>query len=272
VSKTRQTAFFDPSPRDRSTISTFSRDYPTGHRIPLHFHIRDQLIFASRGVMTVSANHGAWVVPVHRAVWITAKSAHTIAMSGNVSMRTLYLRPGLADSLPRECCVVNVSPLLKELILHACRIGSLRRALAWQSHLIDVIIDQLQTIKAAPLQLSLPEDPRAVRIANAVLANPSDPRRLGQLARTSGASGRTIERLFVVETGTIFGKWRQQVRLMEAMRLLGGGANVTEAAFEAGYCSSSAFIAAFRKMLGSSPTQYFRDPAAGYGPRIQRRR
>ena len=187
-------------------------------------------------------------------------------------MRTLYLRPGLADSLPRECCVVNVSPLLKELILHACRIGSLRRALAWQSHLIDVIIDQLQTIKAAPLQLSLPEDPWAVRIANAVLANPSDPRRLGQLARTSGASGRTIERLFVVETGTTFGKWRQQVRLMEAMRLLGGGANVTEAAFEAGYCSSSAFIAAFRKMLGSSPTQYFRDPAAGYGPRIQRRR
>ena len=263
MSKKRQSALFDPLPRGRALILTLSRDYPPGHNIPLHFHHRDQLVFASRGVMTVTANDGAWVVPVHRAVWIPARTAHTIAMSGTVAMRTLYLRPGLASSLSRECRVVQVSVLLKELILEACRRGSLDRRVAWQSHLVDVLLDQLRTIKAAPLQISLPDDPRALRVAQVLLADPSDPRPLQQIARTSGASRRTIERLFVEATGTTFGKWRQQLRLMQALRLLGGGAKVTHAALEAGYSTPSAFIAAFRKTLGTTPTRYFRISGGG---------
>jgi len=261
VSKKRQTAIFDPLPRGRATIITLSRDYAPGHRIPLHFHNRDQLVFASRGVMTVTANPGAWVVPVHRAVWIPARTAHTIVMSGNVAMRTLYLRPGLAHSLARECRVVQVSALLKELVLEACRCGSLDQRVRWQSHLIHVLLDQLRTITVAPLQLSLPEDPRALRVARVLMNDPSDPRPLQQIARTSGASRRTIERLFVEATGTTFGKWRQQLRLMQALRLLGAGAKVTHAALESGYSTSSAFIAAFRKALGSTPTRYFRHPS-----------
>ena len=263
VSKKRQTAIFSPLPRGRAIIVTLSRDYAPGHRITLHFHDRDQLVYASRGVMTVTTNDGAWVVPAHRAVWIPARTAHAITMSGNVAMRTLYLKPRIAESLSRECCVVNVPGLLKELILEACRHGSLGRGVAGQCHLIDVILDQLRTIKVAPLQLSLPEDPRALRVAEVLQGDPSDQRPLAQIARSSGASRRTIERLFVEETGTTFGKWRQQLRLMQAMRLLGGGAKVTHAALEAGYSTSSAFIAAFRKMLGSTPTRYFRGPAGG---------
>jgi len=247
-------------PQGKAVIITLSRYYAPGDKIPLHFHDRDQLVFASRGVMTVAANDGAWVVPVKRAVWIPARIAHTIAMSGNVAMRTLYLRPGLARSLSHETRVVQVSSLLKELILEACRCGTLDRRVAWQGHLVDVILDQLRTIKAAPLQISLPEDPRALRVARVLLADPSDPRPLQQIARNSGASRRTIERLFVEATGTTFGKWRQQLRLMQALRLLGEGAKVTEAALESGYSTSSAFIASFRKALGSTPARYFLEP------------
>jgi AraC-like DNA-binding protein len=78
---------------------------------------------------------------------------------------------------------------------------------------------------------------------------------------SSGAGRRTIERLFVNTTGMTFGKWRQQLRLMHAMRLLGAGAKVTHAALDAGYSTPSAFIAAFRKVLGTTPTQYFKDAA-----------
>jgi AraC-like DNA-binding protein len=225
--------------------------------IPLHFHDRDQLVFASRGVMTVTTSDGAWVVPANRAVWISERTAHMIAMSGDVAMRTLYLRPGLAESLPRDCCVVNVPALLKELILHACACGSLRLRLAWQSHLVDVILDQLRLINIAPLQLPLPEDIRALRVADVLRADPSDARPLAQLSRDSGASRRTVERHFVESTGMTFGRWRQQLRLMHAMRLLGAGGKVTHAALEAGYSTPSAFIAAFRKALGSTPTRYF---------------
>jgi len=178
-------------------------------------------------------------------------------------MRTLYLKPKLAASIARECCVVNVTGLLKELILQTCRCGSLGRMIAWQRHLIEVILDQLQTIKVAPLQLSMPEDPRALRVAELLMSNPSDPRPLARIAKNSGASPRTLERIFVNETGTTFGKWQQQLRLMVAMRLLGQGAKVTHAALEAGYSTPSAFIAAFHKALGSTPTQYFKEPSDG---------
>jgi AraC-like DNA-binding protein len=257
VSRKRQTAVFDPLPASNAQILALIRNYRAAQVIPLHFHDRDQLVFATCGVMTVTTNDGAWVVPAHRAVWIPAKTEHTITMSGLVAMRTLYLKPRLAESLPRTCCVVNISDLLKELILHACKSGSLGRRVSWQSHLIDVILDQLRAINVAPLQLTLPEDPRAMRVAEVLMADPADPRRLTQIARVSGASHRTIERLFVDETGMTFGKWRQQLRLMHAMRLLGGGAKVTRAALDAGYGTPSAFIATFRKALGATPARYF---------------
>jgi AraC-like DNA-binding protein/quercetin dioxygenase-like cupin family protein len=258
VSKKRQPAIFDRLPKGHAPIVSLTQNYPSGHVIPLHFHDRDQLVFASRGVMTVSTSDGAWVVPVHRAVWIPAKTAHTISMSGCVAMQTLYFRPRLVAALPRECCVVDVPALLRELILHACTCVSLQRRVAWQSHLIDVILDQLRLIQLAPLRLPLPDDPRAIRVADLLLADPSDRRPLARISRSSGASRRTIERLFVDATGMTFGKWRQQLRLMQAMRLLGGGAKVTHAALEAGYSTPSAFIAAFRKTLGATPTRYFR--------------
>ena len=109
----RQKGIFDRS-RDRtSAITTLIYDYPAGYVIPLHFHDRDQLVYASRGVMTVRTPDGTWVVPPNLAVWIPAEISHTITMSGAVAMRTLYFKPKIAKELPRGCCVVNVSTLLK---------------------------------------------------------------------------------------------------------------------------------------------------------------
>jgi len=101
-------------------------------------------------------------------------------------------------------------------------------------------------------------DPRLVRIAEIFIKNPCDSRTLAQLCRVSGASKRTIERLFQQEIGMTFGKWRQQLRLMQGMRLLAEGAKVTHAALECGYSTPSAFISMFRKILGTTPGSYFR--------------
>src|SRR5882672_1699867 len=136
MSKKRQSAVFDPSGDKSSPITTLTHDYPAGHVVPSHFHDRDQLVYASCGVMTVRTGDGTWVVPPHRAVWIPAAVPHTITMSGTVAMRTLYLRPQLARTLPRGCCVVQVSALLKELILHACTLGALDRTIKRQAYLI----------------------------------------------------------------------------------------------------------------------------------------
>jgi AraC-like DNA-binding protein len=207
--------------------------------------------------MTVRANDSAWVVPTDRAVWIPATLPHTITMSGLVSMRTLYLKPRLAKVLPRNCCVVNVSSLLRELILQACTVATLNRKDRRQRHLIDLLVDQLETIQTVSLQLPNPSDSRALRVAGVLLSEPGDQRTLTQICKGIGAAKRTIERRFQEETGMTFGKWRQQLRLMQAMRLLAEGAKVTHAAMEAGYSTPSAFISMFRKAWGTTPARCF---------------
>src|SRR4029453_15934940 len=81
-------------------------------------------------------------------------------------------------------------------------------------------------------------------------AGPAD---LNELAAAAGASVRTLQRVFLIETGLGFAQWRQRLRLLQAVTKLSTGASVTQAGNEAGYTSTSAFIAAFRKQLGQTP-------------------
>ena len=255
MSKKRQSIYVCPPLPSQVTALSF--DLGHGHAIPEHVHPEDQLVYACQGVMTVRTSAGTWVVPAQRAVWIPAGTPHSLVMSGAVSMRTVYLRARMAKRLPRACCVVNVSALLQHLILHLCAYEKLSRRSKIQAHLIDVLIDQLATVQAAPLQLPAPTDPRAARVATALQNNPDDSLSLESVCRRAGASKRTIERVFQQETRLSLGKWRQQLRLMRSLQLLAAGEKISHAALEAGYSTPSAFIAMFRRVLGTTPRRYF---------------
>src|SRR5579864_2657214 len=135
-------------PRLPSPVTALAYDLGHGHAIPEHLHPEDQLVYACQGVMTVRTNAGTWVVPAQRAVWIPARTPHSILMSGAVSMRTIYLRARLVRRLPRTCCVVNISPLLQQLIVHLCGHKELSRRSRRHARLIDVLIDLLDAVHA----------------------------------------------------------------------------------------------------------------------------
>ena len=103
-----------------------------------------------------------------------------------------------------------------------------------------------------PFSLPLPTDPRAVRVAGGVIRNVASRATLAELAQGSGASSRTIERLFLDETGLTFGRWVQRAKALHALELLGSGVSVTSAGLSVGYDSTSAFIAIFKKVTGST--------------------
>jgi AraC-like DNA-binding protein len=231
------------------SLTTFNTDK--------HSHDWHQLVYASRGVITVNTARGSWVVPPQRAVWVPAGIEHEVEMVGPVSVRTLYLRTELSDSLPPDCCVINISTLFRELILRVLEIGMLNRNVAHHKHLIDIILDQFQTLPTVALNLPMPNDARALRVAELVRRNPADAQSLDHLVRKIGASKRTIERLFQAETEMTFGKWRQQFRMLHALRLLAAGESVTTAALEVGYDSTSAFISAFKSAVGTTPGRYY---------------
>ena len=248
---------------DSLDIRSLAGETSTAHTIHKHSHDWHQLIYPSRGVMTVNTATGSWVVPSRRAVWVPAGIEHEVELPGPVSMLSLYLRAGISDLMPKDCCVVNVPPLLRELILRTLEIGMLSRNVPSHKHLIDIILDQFQALPAAPLKLPMPIDTRALRVAEIVRANPGDAESLEHLARRIGASKRTIERLFQTETEMTFGKWRQQLRMLHALRLLAAGESVTRAALEVGYDSTSAFISAFKIAVGTTPGRYYAHEQAG---------
>jgi AraC-like DNA-binding protein len=105
--------------------------------------------------------------------------------------------------------------------------------------------------------LPMPRDARAQRVADWLRDHPDAPGLLKQLSNKVGCSNRTIERLFQTDTGSTFGQWRQQQRLLHALRLLASGKPVTAVAVNVGYESPSAFIAMFRRSLGTTPSRYF---------------
>ncbi|HZS46913.1 MAG TPA: helix-turn-helix transcriptional regulator [Blastocatellia bacterium] len=233
--------------------------YPEGNRIHEHTHTWHQLIYPSQGVIAVHTDSGSWVVPPQRAVWVPAGIKHKMEIPGSVSVRSLYLRTEISQSLVQDCCVLNVSPLMRELILHVADIGMLSKADERQSRLIGVLLDQLEEFPAIPLQIPMPRDARAQKAAELVRSNPSDNTPLQKISKMVGASKRTLERLFLTETNMTFGRWRQQLRLLHALKLLAIGENVTNVALEAGYESTSAFIAVFKQIFGTTPGRYYKD-------------
>jgi AraC-like DNA-binding protein len=231
--------------------------YADGERIPLHQHRTAQLIAAASGVMTVSTRDGRFVVPPQRGVWVPPLTEHRIRMTGEVAMRTVYLARQLAAKLPKACCVVQVTPLLRELLLRAVGFPKHYRKVGPEARIAALIVDELKNAKVAPLHLPLPADSRAQRVTRALYTDPGDQRSLAALAKTSGASPRTLARIFRSETGLSFGAWRQQLRLLRALERIGTGDAVTTVALELGYESPSAFIAMFKRALGVSPGRYF---------------
>jgi AraC-like DNA-binding protein len=67
------------------------------------------------------------------------------------------------------------------------------------------------------------------------LADPGDVQPLALKCKATGASKTHSGENFQDHVGKTLEKWRQQLRLMHAMRLLDEGAKVTHAAMESGY-------------------------------------
>lgn len=127
-----------------------------------------------------------------------------------------------------------------------------------ERRLVEVMLDELDEMRPAPLHLPSSSDKRLQTLMTTLINNPADDRSFEELAANSRASSRTLARLFTKSTGMSFAEWRKQLRLLVAVDRLGQGQQVTQVAWELGYKSTSAFVAMFRRALGTSPGAYFK--------------
>ena len=249
-------------PRE-ADVRTMAVTFTSGHVWRARGSDWGQLVYAVRGMITVRTPAGLWVVPPNQALWLPPGTRNDLEMAGPVSLRGLYFRRSIRG-MPKECRLVSVSPLLRELLRRVIQLQMLHPGVTTERNLLAVLRDQLALLPLAPVELPMPADARAVRAARVLRTAPDDRRPLAELARETGASVRTLERLFQLETGLTLGAWRQRARLLRSLELLAEGRSVTRAGLESGYDGTSAFIAAFRRAFGTTPGKYFRgSPMAG---------
>ncbi len=237
-------------------VRSLGVSYSDGHQISDHLHQWGQLVYAASGAIHVVAERVRWLVPSARAVWVPPRAYHHLTMLGETSLKTLYLETDLCRALPARCCGLEVQPVLRELILRIVDAGFLDSSVRQQGLFAELLETLLRDAVVLPFSLRLPNDARARRAAQQIQQDPSAPLPLAGLARAVGVSVRTLQRLFLEETGMHASEWRQTARMMAATVTLLEGASVTDASLAAGYATPSAFISAFQRRTGRTPLEY----------------
>ena len=233
-----------------------SDEYSAGFTDTWHSHERPQLLYAITGVMSVSTTAAQYTVPPQRALLIPAGMGHEVSCRDSVALRTLYFEN--SAELPDGCILMEISEFLRALIVEVVSFDRSQPASERDMKIAELLITELKAMPAAPYSVSMPSDPRLLRVCKAISEDPSDPRDLDAWASYAAMGRRTFTRMFREQTGMSLTTWKQQIRLMEALSLLDSGHSVTDIAFRLGYESVSAFIAMFRKFFGTSPTRYGR--------------
>jgi len=240
----------DDAPRPVAAKAISEAD---GHVIPLHVHKRGQLLHAISGVMRVETPSSAWILPPARALWMPPEHAHQVTMRGRVEMRTLYIDPAFCGPLPMQPVLVEISGLLRELILAALDEPVDYRDNERGGIVARLILTELQRLDRRSHDIPMPHDERALRVARALLEQSRIDLDLDGWAERAGASRRTLARLFRAQTGLSFAEWRARLRAVDGLARLGSGASVADAAAAVGYASPSAFTAMMRREFGETP-------------------
>jgi AraC-like DNA-binding protein len=246
-----------PSTADISVIDQSEPDFAS----PRHSHPQAQLIYAVSGVVEVTTEAGSWVVPPSRAVWVPAAMPHATRSHGPVEFRALLIgpaAPGAPGERPLTCMVVEVTPLLRELILKLARVS---KSASHDPDLIEAIIKllmmELQFLPVAALSLPMPKTPELLFLCERVRADLTSTVSIEAAVTQLGMSRASFMRHFKTETAMSFGRWQQQARLLKALALLAEGRSILNVALDCGYDSPSAFTAMFRRSLGKTPSDYF---------------
>lgn len=258
----RVSVYRSTDPKDYQSVpravAAMSKSFGAGETIAPHRHPRDQVLYAIEGVMRVATDGEAWIVPPDRALYVPGGVDHGVAMKGRVEMRTLYIQPGISSGLPRVPAVLDISPLLKSLILALLEEPVLYDEDGRGGLLAGLILDELARARQLQLVIPMPRDDRLKRLCKALLDDPARGDTLDAWAARVGASPRTLSRLFTSEVGLTFAQWRQRVRFHNAMEAIVRGEAIGRVASANGYASASAFTAAFKKAMGVAPSSLAR--------------
>ncbi|HFO0272644.1 TPA: helix-turn-helix transcriptional regulator, partial [Enterobacter asburiae] len=184
---------------------------------------------------------------------------HSLRITGNVAARTLFIDPLARADLPATCQIVQIAPLLRELILVSLALPESYSPGSRDERVYELILDEIRTMPVLPFHLPEPESEALRHLCLLIRQNAGESWSSAQAASMMNMSERTLNRHFQQQTGLSYGEWLRRARLLEALVRLAQGQPVLRVALDLGYGSHSAFTAMFRRVMGVSPSDYFKN-------------
>jgi AraC-like DNA-binding protein len=240
-------------------IVAYVLDLQRGGGRPPHQHARAQLLAVTSGSIAVVAEGATFVAPPERGIWVPAQTLHATRHLASTRLRTLYIDPAACDALPSRTTVVQISPLMRELLTAVASRPRCYDENGADGRLIDVLLDQVASSRALPLNLPMPSSAALQTVAMQLLDAPAEPFALSVVCRSLGLSPRTLQRQFKGETGLSLRSFRRQAKLIKALELLSARMPVSRISDLLGFGEPSAFIAMFRAAYGVTPGRYLQD-------------
>lgn len=247
------------SKRSRTKRPRYLGDTETqeaGENSNWHSHEFGQLISADSGSMYVGMTDRILLLSPAMAVWIPPDEQHWLRFGSENEMRYVDVNRDEAERLGSTCRVFAMTPLLGALFKATMPDRIAARTTRHISALYALLRHEVRSAQDVPLSLLMPQDKRIRPLAEAALDDPGSIRSVETWLADAAASRKTIERLFVSETGMPPSRWLRHARVFHAVSLLASGQKVTTVALDMGYESSSAFSYMFRQTLGASPREF----------------
>ena len=225
---------------------------------PAHTHAKHQLLYAATGTLTLTVADRRWTLPPQRAGWIGAGTAHAVSSATGVALRTVYLAPSLVRGPSPTARVFAVTPLAREMILHAMRWGPKTAGGATRDAFFTALAGLAIEWIDAERPYWLPR-PRSGELARAIawIGENLAEATVEEAARAAHVSVRTLSRRFEEEMQMPFRRYLQIARIMRSLELLAvPRASVTTTAYAVGFTSVAAFTTAFGERTGETPRDY----------------
>ena len=207
---------------------------------------------------------GRWTLPSGHMVFIPAERSYRLAANGPVHLTLVKFTGAETVWHHTGCWATAMSPLAVEMCQFAHRWGPDRdptdrlasRFFDTMGQLFAVWFDNKRKMWT-PFG-NAPDLERAIAFARDHIETAS----IADTAVAAGMSERTLRRRFQDELGISWREFINEIRMTEAMRLLGRGeSSVTETAYAVGFNSLGAFTVAFSNYTGSTPSAYARSNA-----------
>jgi AraC-like DNA-binding protein len=214
-----------------------------------------ELNYALSGVCEFDIEGEHYLSPPHYGIWIPPGISHEAWNRHDMRYVSVYVDRSLCAPLPPAPSTLGLSPLLKAILADFAARDVMQPKTAEDLRLAEVLVDQIRLAPRFESYLPFSEDALLSPILTALQEKPGDRRSLAEWARKAGTTERTLSRRCQDQLGISFNDWRQRLKLVAALALLDAGAPVHRIADQLGYSNASAFIAMFRRLTGTSPTQ-----------------